>query len=160
MNEAYLQKIIQAKKYGRRTKRTISQLRKLRKGEVDRQIHNLHQKAFAEIDCLACANCCKTTGPLLVPKDISRMAHQLNISAQDFIDSYLKIDEDNDYIFKSMPCPFLGDDNYCTVYEFRPKACREYPHTDRVNQLGILKLTEKNAVICPAVAQIFESLDK
>jgi len=160
MNEAYLQKIIQAKKNGRRTKRTISQLRKLRKGEVDGQIHNLHQKAFAEIDCLACANCCKTTGPLLVPKDISRMAHQLNISAQDFIDSYLKIDEDNDYIFKSMPCPFLGDDNYCTVYEFRPKACREYPHTDRVNQLGILKLTEKNAVICPAVAQIFESLDK
>ena len=80
------------------------------------------------------------------------------MTANDFIDKYLRLDEDNDLVLQKVPCAFLGKDNYCSIYEFRPKACREYPHTDRANQRGILKLTEKNAKICPAVADIFIQL--
>ena len=141
-------------------KQSIKMLRKMRKGDVDKKIHQLHQQAFEKINCLDCANCCKTTGPLFTQKDIKSISGQLNLTPNDFIDKYLRLDEDNDYVLQQVPCTFLGEDNYCSIYEFRPKACREYPHTDRINQLGILKLTEKNVSVCPAVADIFNELSK
>jgi Fe-S-cluster containining protein len=160
MIDDYHKKLLQAKQERKPIKKVISQLRKQRKGDVDKKIHRLHQEAFSEIDCLSCANCCKTTGPLFTQKDINRIASQLKLSPIKFINKYLRVDEDNDYVLQTVPCPFLGEDNYCSIYEFRPKACREYPHTDRINQLGILKLTEKNVNICPAVANIFIQLTK
>lgn len=141
-------------------KQSITALKKMRKGDVDKLIHNLHEEAFETIDCLACANCCTTTGPLLTDKDINRIAKFLKLKPVRFIKDYLRIDEDNDYVFNAMPCPFLGADNYCSIYEERPKACREYPHTDRVNQQGILSITQKNVMLCPAVAQIFLRIEE
>ncbi len=135
-------------------------LSKMRKGEVDKKIHLLHHRAFNHIDCLACAHCCKTTGPLFTQKDITTIANHLKLAPAEFIDRYLRLDEDNDYVLQSVPCTFLGEDNYRTIYTVRPKACRAYPHTDRVNQAGILPLARKNAPICPAVAEIFLTLSK
>jgi len=117
-------------------------------------MHDAHAEAFSCIDCLECANCCTTTGPLLTDKDISRLAKHLRMKDAAFVDEYVRVDEDGDQVFKSMPCPFLGADNYCSVYEHRPKACREYPHTDRVKQHQLLKLHLKNTEICPAVEQV------
>ena len=139
-------------------KKIAQRMRKMKKGVLDGVIHELHDRAFEKIDCLLCANCCKTTGPLLTQKDIERIAKHFKIKPGAFVEKYLRIDEDGDYVFKSMPCPFLGEDNYCSIYDVRPKACREYPHTNRKNQQGILKLTQKNALICPAVAWIFEGV--
>ena len=136
----------------------IKALKKKKKGEVDALIHPLHEEAFEEIDCLKCANCCSTTGPLLNQKDIERIARLKQMKPGDFVSKFLHIDEDQDYIFNEMPCVFLGEDHYCSIYEHRPKACREYPHTDRVNQQGILSITSKNALICPAVAHIMINL--
>ncbi|MCD8261039.1 MAG: YkgJ family cysteine cluster protein [Bacteroides sp.] len=76
------------------------------------------------------------------------------------VETYLRIDEDNDYVFKSMPCPFLGTDNYCCIYEDRPKACREYPHTDRKKFYQLYSLSIKNSTTCPAVLEILERLRK
>ena len=160
MIDDYQKKLLQAQQERKLIKKVIGQLRKQRKGEVDKKIHRLHQEAFTIIDCLDCANCCKTTGPLFTQKDINSIANHLNVSPTEFINKYLRIDEDNDYVLQTVPCSFLGDDNYCSIYEFRPKACREYPHTDRINQIGILKLTEKNVKVCPAVADIFLHLIK
>ena len=75
-------------------------------------------------------------------------------------EQFLHIDEDNDYVLKSVPCTFLDADNQCSIYHVRPKACREYPHTNRIKQHQLLKLTEKNVSICPAVFQITEQLKK
>jgi Fe-S-cluster containining protein len=140
-------------------KKTVQRLSKMKKGALDQKMHRLHDEAFEHIDCLACANCCRTTGPLITQKDIERISKHLRLKPGAFVQKYLFIDEDQDYVFKSMPCPFLGDDNYCSIYDVRPKACREYPHTDRKNQQGILSLTQKNALLCPAVAFIFKEID-
>jgi Fe-S-cluster containining protein len=78
----------------------------------------------------------------------------------DFAQKYLYLDEDQEYALKETPCPFLGDDNYCGIYDVRPRACSDYPHTDQVNQVGIMLLTQKNATICPAVADIFTELER
>ncbi len=75
-----------------------------------------------------------------------------------FISDFLMRDEEDDLVLKSSPCFFLNDDNTCSIYEFRPLACKEYPHTDRKNMHQILDLTLKNASICPAVAGIINEL--
>lgn len=128
--------------------------------KLDRDIHQLHEEVFACTDCLKCANCCTTTGPLFTRKDIDRISKHLGMKAFEFEEKYLRIDEDDDFVLKSVPCTFLGEDNMCAIYEVRPKACREYPHTDRIKQQQILHLTRKNASICPAVFTILERLEQ
>ena len=76
----------------------------------------------------------------------------------EFITTYLKIDTEGDYVLQSAPCPFLGSDNYCSVYEHRPRACREYPHTNRRKMQQILDLTYRNTLVCPAVFWIVEEM--
>jgi uncharacterized protein len=125
---------------------------------LDDQFHQLHQDVFERTDCLTCANCCKTTSPIFYARDIDRAAKATRLKPGDFISTYLKIDEDNDYVLKSSPCPFLGPDNYCGIYADRPTACREYPHTNRKNMQQILSLTYKNTLVCPAVLEMTEKL--
>jgi uncharacterized protein len=120
----------------------------------------LHDKEFSKIDCLECANCCKTISPAMNDTDVSRMASFFKIKASDFIDKYLYLDSEGDYVFNSTPCPFLMDDNKCQIYASRPKACREYPHTDRKRFYQLLDLTAKNSKVCPAVFNIVEQIKK
>lgn len=128
--------------------------------KMDVQIHALHAKYAAEIDCLSCANCCKTLGPRITDKDVQKLSKHLRIKASDFIAKYLRLDEDNDLVFKSMPCPFLGSDHCCAVYDYRPKACREYPHTDRKKFYQLFYLSVENASTCPIVYEVLEGIRK
>ena len=143
-----------------RNKKFLLSLKKKDPRTIDDQFHALHEEVFEEMDCLTCANCCKTTSPIFYDTDIERLAKELRIKAVDFVQKYLKIDDDGDQVLKSSPCPFLGSDNYCSVYEARPKACREYPHTDRKKMVQIMELTHKNTLICPAAFEIVERLKK
>lgn len=127
---------------------------------IDTIVHQIHNKISAKTDCLQCANCCRTLGPRLTDKDVERMAKALRMKSNDVISKYLQIDEDNDLVFKTMPCPFLGSDNYCAIYENRPKACREYPHTDRKKFVQIYTLTMKNAETCPIAFDVLEEIQK
>lgn len=134
---------------------------KKRLGKMDTIVQQLHDEVSEKIDCLTCANCCRSLGPAIYDKDIERMAKALRIKPSEVVSSYLRIDEDGDYVFKSMPCPFLMNDNYCSIYESRPKACREYPHTDRKNFEQIYKLTVKNTSTCPIAYEVlYKLMDK
>ncbi|MDZ4669185.1 MAG: YkgJ family cysteine cluster protein [bacterium] len=154
----YLKILDISKKKSAENKKFLKQLKKLKPAQLDQTIQALNDQAFQEIDCLQCANCCKTTGPLLLNKDIDRLAKELKIRPALFAQKFLKIDEDQDYVFQQMPCVFLGSDHYCQVYQARPNACREYPHTQQRDQLQKLKITYENSLICPAVAKIVEEL--
>lgn len=127
---------------------------------VDDAFHQAHHDVFEQVDCLTCANCCKTTSPIFYQTDIERVARALKMKPGDFVEKYLRIDEDRDFVLKGAPCPFLGPDNYCTVYADRPKACREYPHTDRKKMVQIMDLTLKNTQVCPAVFEMVERLKR
>ncbi len=141
-------------------KQVFKELKKWDSNKLDKFFHQGHKEAFDEIDCLQCANCCKTTSPRLFSKDIEMMASALKMRPSEFMQNYVRVDEDNDYVFNTTPCPFLGEDNYCKIYEGRPKACREYPHTNRKNMSQILDLTALNLMICPAVHHILKSLSQ
>lgn len=123
-------------------------------------MQGLHDEEFRKTDCLKCANCCKTTGPLFTDKDVDRISKHFRMKTKQFVNQYLRIDEDNDYVLQSVPCTFLGADNYCSIYEVRPKACREFPHTDRNKFQQISNLTLKNVAICPAAFNIVEEMKK
>src|SRR5438309_8715914 len=121
---AFLHKI---KKSNPEIKKFLEQLKRKKPRNLDDVFHETHDEIFEKIDCLTCANCCKTTSPIFYQKDIERLSKRLRIRPSQFIEKYLRIDEDKDYVLTKAPCPFLGDDNYCAVYEDRPAACREYP---------------------------------
>ncbi|MBX7204611.1 MAG: YkgJ family cysteine cluster protein [Bacteroidia bacterium] len=141
-------------------KKWFEQLKQKDTGEVDRFFHSRHEEVFAQFDCLQCANCCKTISPIITQKDMERLAKQLKISVSVFLQQYLFMDEDGDFVFKQTPCPFLGADNYCSVYNSRPDACREYPHTNRRKMKQILDLTYLNSLTCPAVWKMVERFDR
>ncbi|HRH65358.1 MAG TPA: YkgJ family cysteine cluster protein [Bacteroidia bacterium] len=160
MNPEYAKKIEQAKAQRNENKSFFARVKKRKPSDLDRITNELHYQAFEHIDCLQCANCCRTTGPLLRGKDIDSLAAHFRFRPADFTEKYLRIDEDNDYVFKSMPCPFLGPDNYCSVYEYRPGACRDYPHTQQRDIRQKLDITLENTMICPAVAEVVEGLKR
>ncbi|HRV54437.1 MAG TPA: YkgJ family cysteine cluster protein [Mangrovimonas sp.] len=138
----------------------FAKLKKKPPKQLDYIMQELHDEEFKRTNCLECANCCKTTGPLFTDKDIERISKHFKMKPQQFIDAYLRVDEDNDYVLQAVPCTFLGADNYCSIYEVRPKACREYPHTDRKKFQQISNLTLKNVIICPAAYHIVEEMKK
>lgn len=127
---------------------------------LDTVVKALHDEAFDQFDCLDCANCCSGISPIVIDKDVERLAKSQRMKPSDFISTYLYLDEDSDYVFQKTPCPFLMADNYCCVYDDRPRACREYPHTDRTRFFQILSLTEKNCRVCPIVFAITKELCK
>ncbi len=149
-----------AKKKRKENATFFAKLKKRPPKNLDYLMQDLHEQTFATINCLACANCCKTTGPLFTKKDLVRIAKYLKLKPAEFIKKYLQIDEDNDYVLQQLPCVFLDAQNYCTIYNVRPKACKEYPHTNRKKFQQITALTLKNTTICPAVFEIVEALKK
>jgi Fe-S-cluster containining protein len=153
------EEIIEKGKIAEATNRKFfDKLKKISADQLDKIVHPVHEDVFEEMDCLTCANCCKTTSPIFYQADIERVARKLRIKPSEFIDQYLHVDEDNDYVLNTAPCPFLDGENYCLVYEARPTACREYPHTNRKRFRQILNLTLKNTQVCPAVYEIVERL--
>ena len=141
------------------TTKYFAKLRKKTPKRLDVTIQNLHDDEFNRFDCLTCANCCKTTSPILTSKDISRISKYLRIKEIDFIITYLQKDVDDFMILKKAPCTFLDEnDNTCTIYNVRPKACSEYPHTNRKKFVQLTHLTLKNLKICPAAFNIIEKL--
>ena len=141
-------------------KKFFNKLKKKTPKHLDTLMQELHDAEFKKTDCLTCANCCKTTGPLFTDKDVARIAKHLRMKEQKFIEIYLRVDEDQDFVLKSVPCTFLGADNYCSIYDVRPKACGEFPHTNRKKFQQISDLTLQNVAICPAAFNIVEAMKK
>lgn len=136
------------------TKKVFRKMKQAKPNDLDQKFHKEHEAEFKKMDCLSCANCCKTTSPIFRDADIRRISKHLRIKEGKFISDYLKMDEEQDYVLKSSPCSFLDNDNSCSIYDVRPLACREYPHTDRKNMFQVLEITAENSLICPAVARI------
>ena len=148
----------QSKNRERENRKFLAGVAKKDSRRVDAAFHALHDEVFEEIHCLECANCCKTTSPIFFQGDIERASKSLRMKPGDFVGGYLRIDEDNDYVLQSSPCPFLRPDNRCAIYDHRPRACREYPHTNRKRMVQITDLTLRNTLVCPAVFTMVERL--
>ncbi len=135
----------------------------LKKADVQKTLKKLpalHNKAFSVVNCLDCAACCKNYSPRFKGPDIRRISGKLNLKSTEFIEQYLFADEDGDYVLKSKPCPFLGTDNKCSIYEYRPSDCSRFPYTNEDVLLRKPAITLKNVQFCPAVYLVMEDLIK
>jgi Fe-S-cluster containining protein len=133
-------------------------LRRADKNKVLKQLPSLHDEAFGKIDCLQCANCCKNYSPRFKTPDIKRISRHLKMRESDFIQTYLRVDEDGDFVANARPCPFLGADNRCGIYEQRPSDCHRFPYTDEDVFIKRPQLTLKNASFCPITYYVLEKL--
>lgn len=133
-------------------------LQKANKNVVLKKLPTIHDEVVATINCLSCANCCRNYSPRFKTPDIKRISKHLKMKEGDFIESYLRLDNDGDYVTRTTPCPFLGEDNYCGIYDQRPGDCARYPYTDEDTLLKRPQLTLKNSTICPIVHNVLERL--
>ncbi|MFN5334417.1 MAG: YkgJ family cysteine cluster protein [Bacteroidota bacterium] len=133
-------------------------LQKADKNSVLKQLPDLHEEAFEKIDCLSCANCCKNYSPRFKTPDIKRISKYLKMKESAFIEQYLLLDEEGDYVVRSTPCPFLGEDNRGGIYDIRPSDCARFPYTDEDVIVKRQSLTLKNASFCPATYYVLEKL--
>lgn len=133
-------------------------LKRADKNKTLQQLPALHEEAFSKINCLECAACCKNYSPRFKTPDIKRISKHLKMKESVFIETYLRLDEDGDYVAKTLPCPFLGADNYCSIYEVRPSDCERFPYTDEDVLLKRANITLKNSTFCPIVFYVLEKL--
>ena len=133
-------------------------LHRANKNKVLKSLPDLNEQAFEKIDCLSCGNCCKNYSPRFKTPDIKRIAKYLKMKDGDFINQYLFVDSEGDYVLRSKPCPFLGTDNYCSIYDHRPSDCRRFPYTDEDVILKRQSLTLTNSIFCPIVYYVLEML--
>lgn len=147
-----------AKNTREQQKKFQSFLKRANKNDVLKKLPKLHEAAFEKIDCLQCAACCKNYSPRFRGPDIKRAAKALGMKETIFVEQYLKVDEDEDYVVKTSPCPFLGADNFCNIYDNRPNDCSRFPYTDEDVLLKRPKLTLKNSSFCPAVYFVLDKL--
>jgi uncharacterized protein len=131
-------------------------LKRANKNSVLKLLPYLHDEAFEKIDCLTCGNCCKGYSPRFKTPDIKRISKVLGLKESVFIDQYLLLDSEGDYVAKSAPCPFLGADNRCSIYEDRPSDCARFPYTDEDVFIKRTQITLKNSEFCPAVFYVLE----
>ena len=158
MDEVLRQLPKKAKEKHSENKKFFAKLKKKAPKNLDYLMQELHEAEFKRTDCLTCANCCKTTSPIFTEKDIRRISKYLKMKESRFIDQYLQRDEDDFMVLKTSPCTFLDHDNSCFIYDVRPKAYSEYPHTNRKKFIQLTDLTLKNTEICPAVFNMVETL--
>ena len=146
------------KKSGEKAKLYARFLQKPDKNAILKQLPGLHEEAFSKIDCLKCANCCKSFSPRFTPPDIKRISKYLGMKEGDFKDTYLRVDEDEDNVLREIPCAFLGADNYCSIYEVRPTDCARFPYMDDDFMLKRQPLALKNSTFCPITYYVLERL--
>ena len=125
--------------------------------ELDAIVHRHYEHVARQIDCCACANCCREMLPTLDDADVHRLAMGLGTEPGEIVARHLTRDEDGDLTFNRRPCPMLSG-NCCSVYEHRPDNCRSYPHLQKERFVFRLMQVVTNCSVCPIVFNVFERL--
>jgi uncharacterized protein len=127
----------------------------------DRILRRIAEGIEQQIDCTACANCCKTSTTEVSERDIDRLSRHLRVSREKFLADYTMPDEDGALSLRFTPekgCVFL-DGNLCSVYEARPDICQRYPHLVRGSGSIASRMWSfvDRAAICPIVYNSLEA---
>jgi len=123
-------------------------------------IIHLEKEVWKEVDCLSCANCCKTMTPTFTAKDMERISGHLNMTLEAFQEKWLKREKggDRDWLNKTEPCQFLDmKTNMCSIYEVRPADCAGFPHLSRKFS-DFAHIHKQNVEHCPASYKLVEKM--
>lgn len=127
---------------------------------LDKIAVQVDKEVWKEIDCLSCANCCKTMTPTFTPTDIKRISAHLNTTPKAFKEDWLKFDKkDKDWLNRLNPCQFLNlKTNKCNIYEVRPADCAGFPHLTKKKMVDYMHVHNQNVMYCPATYKMVEKM--
>jgi len=126
---------------------------------VDALAKKMNREAFTAIDCLKCANCCRTMAPTFRKVEVARIATHMGMSYDEYFKKFLFVDKDGDIINKKTPCQHLGSDNKCSIYDIRPSDCSGFPHTHKREFKEFIPETHiQNIDLCPATYFVVEKM--
>jgi hypothetical protein len=127
---------------------------------LDKLTVETEKKVWKEVDCMSCANCCKTMTPTYTPKDIKRIAAHQGMTTMAFKEKWLlKEKGSGDWINKTLPCQFLNmKNNECTIYAVRPADCSGFPHLSKKRIGGYIHVHKQNLEFCPATFKMVEKM--
>lgn len=149
-----------ARREQRENKKLFDKFKKNKPRGLEKAFRQNHDEAFSHHRCMDCANCCRVAQPVFEKPDINRISKHFGMSSQAFVEKYLKPDPDYGYFTKTLPCPFLSEDNKCSIYEIRPLGCRTYPPARLRLSPEQLDVLYDNIGICPAVNDIVDKIKK
>jgi len=138
----------------------LTKLEKNPPKKLDEITATVEKELWKEIDCLSCANCCKTMSPTFTPKDIKRISAHLHMTPAAFKEKWLYLDKrENDWMNKSQPCQFLDlSTNKCSIYEVRPADCAGFPHHTKRRMIDYMHVYKQNVEYCPATYKMVERM--
>lgn len=98
------------------------------------RFRRIAEEIESQIDCRACASCCKVAETDVTARDIERLARYFGITPAEFVARYTTSSafEKEETILRRQEsgCIFL-EGNDCSIYEARPDTCRNFPHLVR-----------------------------
>jgi len=146
--------------YKKNLKRFLGRLEKNPPPGLDKLSQKLNTEVWQEIDCLTCANCCKTMTPTYTARDIKRISAYLGMTPQEFKDKWLHYDKkDGDWMNVSRPCQFLDlKTNMCSIYEVRPRDCAGFPHFTKKKMVDYMHVHKQNIEYCPATFKMVQKM--
>ena len=141
-------------------RRFLSKLEKDPPPGLDLLTAKVEKEVWKEIDCLSCANCCKTMTPTYTEKDIKRIAAYTEMPVDAFKKKWLiKERGTGDWLNKSTPCQFLNpESNKCSIYPVRPVDCSGFPHLSRKRMVDYMHIHKQNVEYCPATYKMVEKM--
>ncbi len=129
---------------------------------LDKIAAQIDAEVWQEIDCLSCANCCKTMSPTFTAKDIKRIADHFDMTPKEFKEKWLYFEEeDGDWMNTKQPCQFLNKaNNMCSIYLVRPADCAGFPHLTKKKMVDYIHVHQQNISYCPATYKMVEKMQE
>ena len=145
---------------GKQFKSFLSKLARKNPRGLDLLAIQVNAKVWKEIDCLSCANCCKTMTPTFTPTDIKRIAAHLQTTPKAFKEDWLEFDKkEKDWMNRLQPCQFLNlKTNKCNIYAVRPADCAGFPHLTKKKMVDYVHVHKQNIEYCPATYKMVEKM--
>jgi Fe-S-cluster containining protein len=127
----------------------------------DRILRRIAEGIEEQIDCTACANCCRVATAKVAERDVERLARYFRVSPQKFLDEYCMEDAEEGAVLRrddAKGCVFL-EGNTCSVYDVRPETCQRFPHLVRGNGSIASRMWSMidRASYCPIVYNALEA---
>jgi Fe-S-cluster containining protein len=132
-------------------KNFLTRLEKKVPGRLHALTLQADKQTWEKINCLDCANCCKTMSPTYTRKDITRISGHLGMTEKAFREKWLYKDKSGDWLNVNQPCQFLNlKNNKCSIYEVRPLDCAGFPHHTKRKMVDYMHVYKQNVEYCPA----------
>jgi uncharacterized protein len=153
--------LVQIERYGEKNRTENGKFRAWlrRRNFPEQRLKAIAQDVEDQIDCTACANCCRVATTQVNERDIERLAKFLGMPSRQLAAEYTVETKDEGRILKrtDQGCVFLQD-NLCLVYKARPSTCEYFPHLVKGNGSFISRMWQMvdRATYCPIV---FNSLE-